>query len=216
MTKRSAVLFTDFDGTLTKLDTFPIWFTMLMFTHPVKVFCATRECISNKGEGRLPKRVALNAAQRIDQKSIRRIQKISAITIVPFWRKGAKNFLKELKECGVAIVIVSNNAEIFVKPIAESVGADCMASHLSVNGEIVQMNGKNKEIGLKKWIQNRQGVGLHIFGIGDSDGDLEMLHCCETVFVIKRLCTQNNREIERFSQRVTFKMAVSHIKEVLT
>lgn len=95
-------------------------------------------------------------------------------------RKDAEVMLKQLKDHGARVVIVTASAENWIMPWCRSLNIECIASKLEVsNGKMTgKLSGKNC-YGMGKVRRIKEYLDLSkydtIYAFGDSKGDLPML-----------------------------------------
>jgi phosphoserine phosphatase len=202
------------DGTLTWLNTFVVWFGLLIVFHPLRSFRIFIQQLNKNTQIRIPKRIALAVEEQLQPTAINQLQrKMSLISLVVF-RTNTRSFVREMRDSGFSVVVISNSSRVSLQPLASSLKADLIATHNQEDGGIVQVNGIQKAFFLKDWIMKNNYLNPYIIGIGDSSGDLEMLNMCDRAFMVRGAFQRQSRTIPKTAiHKIRFNQIVQLIRK---
>ncbi len=211
---RRKILCCDMDGTLTWLNSFIVWFALLIVFHPLKSFQAFTRQLNKNTKLRIPKRIALAVEEQLQPAEIGQLQgKMSVLSLVIF-RTNARSFVREMRKSGFSVVVISNSSRVSLQPLVSSLDADLIATHTQEDGGIVQVIGIQKAFFLQDWITKNSYLNPYIVGIGDSSGDLEMLEMCDRAFLVRGTFKRRSRTIHKTAiQMIRFNQIVELIRK---
>ena len=212
--QRRKILCCDMDGTLTWLNSFIVWFGLLIVFHPLRSFRTFIHQLNKNSQIRIPKRIVLAVEGQLQPAEISRLQrKMSLISLVIF-RMNARSFVRDVRNSGFSIVVISNSSRVSLQPLASSLNADLIATHTQEDGGVVQVNGIQKAFFLQDWITKNSYLNPYIVGIGDSSGDLEMLEMCDRAFLVRGTFKRRSRTIHKTAiQMIRFNQIVELIRK---
>jgi phosphoserine phosphatase len=108
------------DGTLTWLNTFVVWFGLLIVFHPLRSFRTFIQQLNKNTQIRIPKRIALAVEEQLQPTAINQLQrKMSLISLVVF-RTNTRSFVREMRDSGFSVVVISNSSRVSLQPLASS------------------------------------------------------------------------------------------------
>lgn len=183
------LVLTDFDGTLTRRDTFPQILRFLLgkkFFLYLPVFSAYVVLMK---AGLLTAQAAKESIlalalrgwkrDRVQQAGRAFVAHLMKTRQVSFW-PGALEMIRRHKEGGGRVIVVSASPEEWVAPFAETLGIEYIATRLEYDehgftGKILgkNCNGEEKVGRIRALIPDLSG--WHVTAYGDSSGDLPML-----------------------------------------
>lgn len=194
--KLPVLILSDFDGTLTRYDTFPLflYFAMgkgIFLRLPVMAWHVLLMKIGVLSAQKAKERILALSLHGWEQKKIQQTGKAFIMWLMKnepaMFRAGALDMIRRHKEEGGRIVIVSASPEEWVGQFAEAMGVECLATKLEYGdygftGKIAGENcaGQEKVRRIRELIPDMSAYSIKAYG--DSPDDYPMLDMASQVF----------------------------------
>lgn len=192
---KQKLILTDFDGTLTRSDTFPQF--LRYAAGPLRFYCLLPAaaffallCLLGIFSRQTAKEHIFSLYFKgCEQKKLEQLgrdfsQYILANSKKIFW-PGALDMIARARAAGTRVVVVSASADIWIAPFAASVGAECLATRWQFrDGRFVgRIDGRNcrreeKISRIRQLIPDFESYCIDAYG--DTSGDTEMLAAADT------------------------------------
>lgn len=193
---KPVLVLTDFDGTLTRHDTFPLFLRFalgksFMLLVPVLVWnvvCMKAGILSAQ---QAKERILAAAVRGWDRARLQNCGRAFIETLLAdtehAFRPGALEMIARHKKAGSRVLVVSASPEEWVASFASFLGVECIATRLEYSndrftGKISGINctGEEKVRRIKALIPDFASYTIEAYG--DSPGDLPMLRLADTAF----------------------------------
>lgn len=190
------LVLTDFDGTLTKHDTFPLFLRFALgksffFRLPAIAWYVLLMKLKVLSAQRAKERILALAFQGWERERLQRTGKAFIMRLLKnesaAFRPGALDMLRRRRQEGIRILVVSASPEEWVAPFAQAMGAECIATRLEYDeqGFTGKLAGKNctGEEKVRRITELIPNISTHSTeAYGDSPGDSPMLNMAQQTF----------------------------------
>lgn len=194
--KNKRLVLMDFDGTLTRRDTFPMiikfilgkWFVVFLPIIGMYVICMKMRMLS----AQYAKEHILSCAMKGWKRET--VERTGRMFVKKLFENESRSFypsalemIRKHKQIGDRVIVVSASPEEWVAPFASFLGVECIATRLEYSndrftGKISGINctGEEKVRRIKALIPDLASYTVEAYG--DSPGDLPMLRLADTAF----------------------------------